>query len=67
MGPRSYSYDPFGELTSSENGASKTTSYSYDALGDTTSITYPLGSGATWAATDTVSYGYDAAPRSSPR
>ena len=60
-GTSSYSYDPFGELTSTENGASKTTSYAYDALGDTTSITYPLGSGATWAGTDTVSYGYDPA------
>jgi YD repeat-containing protein len=60
-GTSSYSYDPFGELTSTENGASKTVSYSYDALGNTTSITYPLGSGATWANTDTVSYGYDQA------
>jgi len=58
-GTSSYSYDPFGELTSSENGASKTVSYGYDALGNTTSITYPLGSGATWASTDAVSYGYD--------
>jgi RHS repeat-associated protein len=60
-GTSSYSYDPFGELTSTENGASKTVSYSYDALGDTTAITYPLGGGATWASTDTVSYGYDPA------
>jgi RHS repeat-associated protein len=58
-GTSSYSYDPFGELTSTENGASKTVSYTYDALGDTTSTTYPLGSGATWAGTDTVTYGYD--------
>ena len=31
--------------------------------GDTTAITYPLGSGATWAGTDTVTYGYDHADR----
>jgi RHS repeat-associated protein len=60
-GTSTSTYDPFGELTSSENGASKTVSYSYDTLGDTTSITYPLGGGATWANTDTVSYGYDPA------
>jgi RHS repeat-associated protein len=60
-GTSTSTYDPFGELISTENGASKTLSYSYDALGDTTSITYPLGSGATWATTDTVNYGYDAA------
>ena len=60
-GTSSYSYDPFGELTSADNGAGRTTSYGYDALGDTTSVTYPLGSGASWANTDTVSYGYDAA------
>ena len=58
-GTSSYSYNPFGELTSTTNGASKTVSYTYDALGDTTSTTYPLGSGATWAGTDTVTYGYD--------
>ena len=60
-GTSSSTYDPFGELTSSQNGASKTVSYAYDSQGNTTSITYPLGSGATWAATDTVSYGYDPA------
>lgn len=60
-GTSSYSYDPFGELTSAENGASKTVGYTYDALGDTTSITYPLGDGATWANTDIISYGYDPA------
>jgi RHS repeat-associated protein len=63
-GTSSYSYDPFGELTSSENGASKTVAYTYDSLGDTTSMTYPLGAGATWANTDTVTYGYD--PASEP-
>jgi RHS repeat-associated protein len=58
-GTSTYTYDPFGEQTSAENGASKTTHYAYDSLGDTTAITYPLGSGATWAPTDTVSYAYD--------
>ena len=43
-GTSSYAFDPFGELTSSENGAAKTTTYGYDALGDETSVTYPLGS-----------------------
>jgi YD repeat-containing protein len=33
--------------------------YGYDADGDTTGITYPLPATATWAASDTVSYGYD--------
>ena len=61
VGPRRYTYNPFGELISAENGASQTVSYSHDALGDTTAITYPLGAGATWANTDTVTYGYDAA------
>ena len=60
-GTSSYSYNPFGELISAENGASETVSYSHDALGDTTAVTYPLGAGATWANTDTVTYGYDAA------
>ena len=36
-----------------------TTGYGYDADGDTTGITYPLPASRTWAATDTVSYGYD--------
>ena len=60
-GTSTYSYDPFGELTSTQNGAGKTVSYGYDSQGNATSITYPLGSGATWANTDTVSYGYDPA------
>jgi RHS repeat-associated protein len=59
-GTSTFVYDPFNELISTENGASKTVSYSYDALGDTTSITYPLGGGATWANSDTITYGYDA-------
>ena len=52
-------YDPFDELTGSTNGAGALTSYSYDVDGDNTGITYPLGSGATWATTDTVAYTYD--------
>ncbi len=60
-GTSSYSYNPFDELTGADNGAGKTVSYGHDALGDTTSITYPLGGGATWANTDMVTYGYDAA------
>ena len=55
----SYYYDPFGELTSSTNGAGQTTGYGYDADGDTTGVTYPLPASATWAATNTAAYGYD--------
>jgi RHS repeat-associated protein len=58
-GTSSYAYDPFNELTSYENGAGNVVSYSYSDDGKTTGITYPLGSGASWASTDTVSYGYD--------
>lgn len=58
-GSSSYGYDPFGELTSAENGASQSTGYSYDADGDITGITYPLPATATWATTDTVGYGYN--------
>ena len=60
-GTTSSTYDPFGELTSNQNGASKTISYTYDSLGNTTGISYPLGGSATWANSDTVSYGYDPA------
>jgi len=60
-GTSTYTYDPFNEMTSDENGAGKTVDYSYDALGNVTGITYPLGSGATWASSDTVTYGYDSA------
>ena len=60
-GTSTYGYDPFGEMTAEENGASKTVDYSYDNLGDTTAVTYPLGSGASWASSDAVHYGYDAA------
>ena len=60
-GTSTYTYDPFGELTAAEDGASKTVDYSYDALSNVTGITYPLGGGATWATSDTVTYQYDAA------
>ena len=58
-GTSSYSYDPFNELTSYQNGAGKTIGYSYDDDGNTTGVTYPLGAGATWAGSDSVTYGYD--------
>jgi YD repeat-containing protein len=60
-GTSAYVYDPFGELASATNGAGQIVAYSYDADGDNTGITYPLPSTATWASTDTVSYGYDKA------
>jgi RHS repeat-associated protein len=60
-GTSSYTYDPFGELTSATNGGSITTSYGYDANGDVTSIAYPLPSTATWATSDVVTYAYNAA------
>jgi YD repeat-containing protein len=52
-------YDPFGELTSSTNGAGQATSYGYDADGEVTGINYPLPGTHSWAATTTVTYGYD--------
>jgi RHS repeat-associated protein len=58
-GTSTYVYDVFDELSSYENGAGKTVAYSYNADGKTTGITYPLGTDATWATTDTVNYGYD--------
>ncbi|HVB45079.1 MAG TPA: RHS repeat-associated core domain-containing protein [Streptosporangiaceae bacterium] len=58
-GTSAYSYDPFDELTSAENGASQTVGYGYDADGNTTAITYPLPAGATWAASSIVNYTYD--------
>ncbi len=58
-GTTASAYDPFNELTSTTDGAGKTTSYFYDVDGNTTGITYPLGSGATWASSDTVAYAYD--------
>jgi YD repeat-containing protein len=57
-GTSSYSYDPFGELTSVTNGAGKTLSYRYDALGRTTDVTYPLGS-VSWAVTPALHESYD--------
>jgi RHS repeat-associated protein len=60
-GSSSFAWDPFGELTSATNGVGQTVGYGYDADGDTTSITYPLPSAATWAASDTVTYGYNKA------
>jgi RHS repeat-associated protein len=58
-GTSTWGFDSFGEETSAENGAGQTTTYGYNADGDTTGITYPLPATATWATTDTVSYGYD--------
>src|SRR5262249_43610159 len=58
-GTSSYSYDPFGELTSATDGSGKVTGYGYSADGQVSGITYPLPAGATWAATNTVSYGYN--------
>jgi trimeric autotransporter adhesin len=52
-------YDPFGELTSSTNGANQVTGYGYNPDGITTSISYPLPASAAWASTSSVSYGYD--------
>jgi RHS repeat-associated protein len=62
-GSSSYTYDPFGELTSAENGADQTVGYSCNADGEVTGITYPLPAGAAWATTDTVGYEYDNADR----
>jgi RHS repeat-associated protein len=58
-GTSSSFYDSFGELTSATNGAGQTVTYGYDADGDNTSIGYPLPAAATWATSDSVSYGYD--------
>ena len=58
-GSSSFIYDPFGELTSAENGASQTVGYGYSADAEVTGITYPLPGTANWATTDTVGYGYD--------
>ena len=58
-GASNFVFDPFGELTSASNGAGQTVGYSYDADGDNTGITYPLPASATWATSDTVTYGYD--------
>ena len=58
-GSSSFVYDPFGELTSAENGANQTVGYGYNADGEVSGITYPLPATANWATTDTVTYGYD--------
>jgi RHS repeat-associated protein len=58
-GSSAYVYDPFGELTSATNGAGNTVAYSYNPDGENTGVTYPLPASATWATTDTISYGYD--------
>jgi trimeric autotransporter adhesin len=58
-GSSSSQYDSFGQLTSATNGAGQTVGYGYNADGTVDAITYPLSAGATWASTDTVSYGYD--------
>jgi RHS repeat-associated protein len=58
-GSSSYVFDPFGELTSADNGAGQTVAYTYNADGEVTGVTYPLPSGTSWASTDTVGYGYD--------
>jgi RHS repeat-associated protein len=58
-GTSTYVYDPFGELTSAQDGAGQTTQYAYSAIGMVSSITYPLPSTATWATSDAVTYGYD--------
>jgi len=61
-GTSTYTYDPFGEMLSDENGASQTTSFAYDLLGNQTSVTYPLPSGASsWTSNDRVTYAYDPA------
>jgi len=62
-GTSQYQYDPFGELTSATNGASQSTGYAYTPDGQVSSIIYPLSANATWAASNTVSYGYDNADR----
>lgn len=58
-GTSTSTYNAFGELSSAQNGDGKTVSYTYDAAGNETGVTYPLGSGATWASSDTISYGYN--------
>jgi RHS repeat-associated protein len=57
-GSSSYTYNPFGEITAATNGSGQVSGYGYDPDGNTSSITYPLPLSATWAASDTVSFGY---------
>jgi hypothetical protein len=44
-------------------GGGQSLTYSYDADGDVTGITYPLPWSATWAQSDSISYGYDNADK----
>ena len=60
-GSSSYTYDPFGELTSATNGAERPSATATTPTAISPAITYPLPAAATWATTDTVTYGYDAA------
>jgi RHS repeat-associated protein len=62
-GTSSYVYNSFGELTTDTNGAGQDVTYGYDADGDNTSLGYPLPAAATWATSDSISYGYDNADR----
>jgi RHS repeat-associated protein len=58
-GTSGYTYNTFDELTSLTNGGGQAVSYTYNDNGQTTGVTYPLGAGASWAATPTVSFTYD--------
>jgi RHS repeat-associated protein len=58
-GTSAYQYNPFGEITSSTNADNESVTYSYNADGDATGVTYPLPATATWAKSDSVTYGYD--------
>jgi RHS repeat-associated protein len=57
-GDSSYTYNPFDELVSYENGNSQTVTYGYDNDGDVTSIGYPL-SGSWATGHSSVNYTYD--------
>jgi RHS repeat-associated protein len=61
-GTSSYTWDPFGELTSETDGAGQTASYDYEPTGDVAGITYPLPA-ATWATSHKVTFTYDEAGR----
>jgi RHS repeat-associated protein len=58
-GTSAYQYDPFGELTGSTSGSNESVAFSYNVDGEATAITYPLPAAATWAKSDSVSYGYN--------
>ena len=66
-GSSSYAYDPFGELTSTTNGAGQTVGYGYDADGEITGITYPLPASATWATSRHGQLRLSTTPTCSPR